>query len=87
MFPAPLPAELSATANADKGLVQRVFAAMLRWYAQPTLPKDPLNNPLVTADGIHRAGGALRVWLRGLEQIVFPAAGREPSHQRKGRKA
>jgi hypothetical protein len=72
MFPAPLASELSAQANADKGLVPRVFAAMLRWYAQPTLPKDPLNNPLVTADAVHRAGGAFRVWFRGLTQVVVP---------------
>jgi hypothetical protein len=72
MFPAPLPHELSIEANAGKGLGGRTFAALLRWYAQPTLPKDPLNNPLVHADGLHRVGGALRVWLRGLGQVVFP---------------
>lgn len=72
MFPAPIPSELSAAANADKPTGQRVFAAILRWYAQPTLPKDPLNNPLVHADGLHRIGGALRVWFRGLIQVVFP---------------
>ncbi len=72
MFPAPLPQELSAEASAHKGLGGRAFAAILRWYAQPSLPKDPLNNPLVQADGLHRVGGALRVWWRGLEQVVFP---------------
>ncbi len=72
MFPAPLPHELSVEANAGKGTGARIFAAVLRWYAQPTLPKDPLNNPLVHADGIHRIGGALRVWFRGLVQVVLP---------------
>ncbi|MBX3211215.1 MAG: tetratricopeptide repeat protein [Labilithrix sp.] len=72
MFPAPLPPELSAEANAHKGLGGRAFAAVLRWYAQPTLPRDPLNNPLVHADALHRVGGALRVWWRGLMQVVFP---------------
>jgi hypothetical protein len=72
MFPAPLPSELSAEANAHKGLAGRTFAALLRWYAQPTLPRDPLNNPLVNADGLHRVGGALRVWWRGLVQVVCP---------------
>jgi hypothetical protein len=72
MFPAPLPQEISVAANLHKPLPQRVFAAMLRWYAQPTLPKDPLNNPLVNADAIHRVGGALRVWFRGLGQVLFP---------------
>ncbi len=72
MFPAPMPHELSVEANADKPFGARVFAAMLRWYAQPTLPKDPLNNPLVNADAAHRIAGALRVWFRGLTQVVFP---------------
>lgn len=72
MFPAAIPSELSAEANAHKGLGGRAFAAILRWYGQPTLPKDPLNNPLVNADGIHRIGGALRVWWRGLVQVVCP---------------
>jgi hypothetical protein len=72
MFPAPIPDELSVESNAHKGLGGRAFAAILRWYAQPTLPKDPLNNPLVHADGLHRVGGALRVWWRGLVQVVLP---------------
>ncbi len=72
MFPAKLPAELAAEANAAKPLANRVFAALLRWYAQPSLPKDPLNNPLVDADALHRVAGALRVYFRGLLQIVFP---------------
>lgn len=71
-FPAPIPHELAAEENIGKPLSTRVFAAMLRWYAQPTLPKDPLNNPLVGADAAHRVGGALRVWFRGIVQVVFP---------------
>jgi hypothetical protein len=72
MFPAPLPAELSYAANADKTWAPRAFAAVLRWYAQPSLPKDPLNNPLVNAHGALRVAGALRVYFRGLVQLVFP---------------
>ncbi|MBX3191364.1 MAG: tetratricopeptide repeat protein [Labilithrix sp.] len=72
MFPAPLPAEVSVDANAEKPFAARTFAAILRWYAQPTLPRDPLNNPLVNAAGPERIAGALRVYFRGLEQIVFP---------------
>ena len=71
-FPAPIPAELSAAANAEKPRMARAFAAILRWYGQPTLPRDPLNNPLVNADGLHRVGGALRVWFRGIGQVLFP---------------
>lgn len=72
MFPAPLPPELSVDANVDKPLASRAFAAILRWYAQPNLPKDPLNNPLVNASGPLRVAGALRVYFRGLVQLVFP---------------
>ena len=71
-FPAPIPAELGYEANLDKPFGPRLFATILRWYAQPTLPKDPLNNPLVTAEGPYRIAGALRVYFRGLEQLVFP---------------
>ncbi|MBX3234245.1 MAG: tetratricopeptide repeat protein [Labilithrix sp.] len=71
-FPTAIPHELSAEANAAKPFAGRVFAAVLRWYAQPILPKDPLNNPLVNADAIHRIGGALRVWSRGLGQLALP---------------
>ena len=71
-FPAPIPAELSAAANAEKPRMARTFAAILRWYGQPTLPRDPLNNPLVNADAAHRIGGALRVWFRGIGQVLFP---------------
>lgn len=71
-FPAALPHELSAEANAGKPWGARTFAALLRWYAQPTLPKDPLNNPFVNADGPHRIAGALRVFFRGAVQVVFP---------------
>ena len=71
-FPAPRPAELGIEVNAGKPFAARAFAGILRWYAQPTLPKDPLNNPLVTAEGPYRIAGALRVYFRGLEQLVFP---------------
>ncbi len=72
MFPAPIPTDLSIEVNASKPWAPRTFAAILRWYAQPTLPKDPLNNPLVGVDSLHRIGGALRVYLEGLVQLVFP---------------
>jgi hypothetical protein len=72
MFPATLPTELSAEANAGKPWLGRTFAALLRWYAQPILPKDPLNNPLVTATPALRIAGALRVYFRGLLQVFCP---------------
>jgi hypothetical protein len=72
LFPVTTPHELTAEANAGKGFLGRGFAAALRWYAQPMLPHDPLNNPLIEASPPYRVAGALRVYVRGLAQIVFP---------------
>jgi hypothetical protein len=72
LFPAPIQAELAVAANVDKPTLARAYAAALRWYAQPTLPRDPLNNPLIDASGPYRIAAALRVYVRGLWQIVFP---------------
>ena len=72
MFPAPIAHDLSVAANADKGALGRNFAALLRWYAQPALPRDPLNNPLIDASPPLRVAGGFRVYLRGLWQIIFP---------------
>ncbi len=72
LFPAPIQAELSAVANAGKPALARAYAAALRWYAQPVLPRDPLNNPLIDASFSYRVAGALRVYVRGLFQVVFP---------------
>jgi hypothetical protein len=71
-FPVTTPAELTAAANAGKPLASRAFAAALRWYAQPMLPHDPLNNPLIEAAPPYRVAGALRVYARGLAQVIVP---------------
>jgi hypothetical protein len=72
LFPVALPASFSAEAHAHEPLARRAFAALLRWYAQPVLPKDPINNPLAEADTPLRIAGALRVYARGLFQILVP---------------
>ena len=36
------------------------------------LPHDPLNNPLIEASFPYRLAGALRVYARGLLQVIFP---------------
>ncbi len=72
LFPTHPPFELTAEANAGKPLPTRVYAALLRWYAQPALPRDPLNNPLIEATPVLRVAGAMRVYLRGLGQVLFP---------------
>jgi tetratricopeptide (TPR) repeat protein len=52
--------------------VSRVLHGFLGWFQQPRLPHDPINNPLVDADTAHRIAGALRVYTRGLSQLVLP---------------
>ncbi len=71
-FPVATSPSLTVEANAQKPLLGRAFAAALRWYAQPMLPHDPLNNPLLEASPAYRIAGALRVYARGLGQVVFP---------------
>jgi hypothetical protein len=71
-FPATTPHDLTVEANAGRSIGRRAFAAALRWYAQPGLPHDPLNNPLIEASTPYRIAGALRVYARGLGQLVWP---------------
>ena len=71
-FPCTVAPWLSGQANAGRPLPERIFAAALRWYAQPTLPRDPINNPLVDASTPYRVAGALRVFTRGLGQLLIP---------------
>ncbi|HSY21210.1 MAG TPA: tetratricopeptide repeat protein, partial [Polyangiaceae bacterium] len=72
LFPVATPTDLTAAANAGKPRLHRFFAAALRWYAQPMLPHDPLNNPFIDASPPYRVAGALRVYARGLGQVLFP---------------
>jgi hypothetical protein len=71
-FPAPLPRELSVEANLGKPKLAQMYAGLLRWYAQPALPRDALNNPLIDASFPYRVAGALRVYVRGLGQVLLP---------------
>jgi len=72
LFPVVTPGDLTARANAGAPRLHRAFAAALRWYAQPMLPHDPLNNPFIDATPPFRIAGALRVYARGLGQVLFP---------------
>ena len=72
MFPAALPPDLTIEANAGKPALTRFYHALLRWYAQPILPKDPLNNPLVEATTAQRIAGGLRVYARGIGEVLLP---------------
>jgi hypothetical protein len=71
-FPSPLPKELLDAPLDDAPRLTRLSHEFLVWFHQAPLPKDPLNNPFADADKPHRIAGALRVYLRGLGQIVFP---------------
>lgn len=71
-FPTALPAELAQPLPPEAGRLSHLARAFLVWFHQPSLPRDPLNNPFVTTDVPHRVAGALRVYARGLGQVVFP---------------
>jgi hypothetical protein len=71
-FPVVSQVDAGAALPADAGAGARLLAKFLHWFQQPQLPHDPVNNPLVDADLPHRVAGALRVYVRGLGQIVFP---------------
>jgi len=72
LFPAPLAAELNPLVLQGEPPLTRFFHTLLRWYAQPVLPHDPLNNPLIDATVPYRIAGALRVYVRGLGQVLLP---------------
>ncbi|HEX4340407.1 MAG TPA: tetratricopeptide repeat protein [Polyangiaceae bacterium] len=71
-FPSELPPELANPLPASSPLVQRAFHAFLRWFSQPKLPQDPINNPLAIADFAHRVAGALGVYASGVGQALVP---------------
>jgi hypothetical protein len=71
-FPVSMSDEALAPLPATEPIHRRALHAFLAWFQQPHLPEDPINNPLVNADGPHRIAGALRVYARGLGQLALP---------------
>ena len=71
-FPSPLPADLQQDLPADASQVKHLVHDFLVWFHQAPLPKDPLNNPLAEAPTDLRVAGALRVYARGVGQVLFP---------------
>ncbi|MFO0611834.1 MAG: tetratricopeptide repeat protein [Polyangiaceae bacterium] len=73
-FPSPLSSEYAQELPEWATKSQTLVRDFMVWFHQPPLPHDPLNNPL--ADDMityeQRVGGALRVYERGLGQVVFP---------------
>jgi tetratricopeptide (TPR) repeat protein len=66
------PSEAPPALAYDPHWWSRGFHAFLRWFRQPKLPQDPINNPLVLADVPHRVAGALGVYASGVGQALFP---------------
>ena len=90
LFPAPVAHELSDEVIATKHGLSRFYAQVLRWYAQPALPRDPLNNPLVDArDRAAHRGGSSRLRSRAgpgappaaLVRRLLGPAGADPRHR------
>ncbi len=72
-FPSPLPSELTEPLQDESSMSERFTRDFMIWFHQAPLPKDPLNNPLVDAPAADlRVAGAMRVYFRGLVQVVFP---------------
>jgi protein O-mannosyl-transferase len=71
-FPSPLPAELQEALPPDATRTKQLVRDFLVWFHQAPLPKDPLNNPLAEAPPDIRVAGALRVYARGVGQVLFP---------------
>ena len=71
-FPITSAVDSGSALLANQSPLARGLSAFLHWFQQPQLPHDPVNNPLVDADLPHRVAGALRVYARGLGQLLFP---------------
>jgi hypothetical protein len=71
-FPAPIEPSLNVALPEGASALSRAHRAFMLWFHQPPLPKDPLNNPLIKAETPYRIAGALRVYWRGLTQVVAP---------------
>ncbi|MBI4956457.1 MAG: tetratricopeptide repeat protein [Myxococcales bacterium] len=58
----------------EPNAVKDVFLDFKGWFHQPGLPVDWLNNPLARegVDFPHRVAGAMRVYWRGLKDVVVP---------------
>ncbi len=71
-FPITSAVDSGSALLANQSPLARGLSAFLHWFQQPQLPHDPVNNPLVDADLPHRVAGALRVYARGIGQLLLP---------------
>lgn len=72
LYPVALPEALSTPLPAGTPRPQQLLHQFLIWFHQPSLPRDPINNPLVDAPFPLRVAAALRVYASGLGQVLFP---------------
>ncbi len=71
-FPVALPEALAAPLPPGTPRPQQLLHQFLVWFHQPSLPRDPINNPLVEAPLPLRVAAALRVYASGIGQVLFP---------------
>lgn len=67
-----IPEDYKASLPESEPYLKRAMHEFLRWFQQLKFIADPFNNPLGQADPTLRIAGALRVYFRGLIQVVFP---------------
>lgn len=72
LYPVALPEALAAAPPPGTARPQLWLHKFLVWFHQPSLPRDPINNPLVEAPFPLRVAAALRVYASGLGQVLFP---------------
>ncbi len=67
-----IPEDYKTALPVTEPYIKRAMHEFLRWFQQLKFVADPFNNPLGQADPALRIAGALRVYFRGLVQVVFP---------------
>ncbi|HXS29552.1 MAG TPA: hypothetical protein VN755_01860, partial [Steroidobacteraceae bacterium] len=71
-YPVALPEALTLPLPAEARLPEQWLRRFLVWFHQPSLPRDPINNPLTDAPFPLRVAAALRVYASGVGQVLFP---------------
>jgi hypothetical protein len=72
-FPVSLPPEFERPLEPGASWQSRGLHEFMRWFHQPKLPSDGINNPLINASSYSlRVAGALRVFWGGVVQVFFP---------------
>jgi tetratricopeptide (TPR) repeat protein len=71
-FQITIPEDYKSALPVTEPYLKRAMHEFLRWFQQLKFVADPFNNPLGHAEPSLRIAGALRVYFRGLIQVVFP---------------